>query len=75
MQLKGRKWLHKTAAKRAAIRTKSLSPNKQAQAQALVTEEVKFISEVVDWEYIVNCYYNSYGGVNKEKENTNNVKL
>lgn len=67
----GRKWLHKTAQKRAAIRSKALSPNKQAQA---IIEEVKFISEVVDWNYIVECYYESFGHINKKKESPNNVK-
>lgn len=66
----GRKWLHKTAAKRAAIRNKSLSPSKQERA---VVEEVKLITEVVDWEFIVAKYYESFGGsddVNNKKEST-----
>lgn len=73
---KGRKWLHKTAAKRAEIRTANLSPNKQRA----VAEEVKFISEVVDWNHIVESYY-SYGGVNlkagsqKEEHNKHSNKF
>lgn len=68
-----RKWLHKTATKRAAIRNKSLSPTKQAKK--VVVEEPKLISEVVDWSYIVECYYDSFGGAGQENKKKEIVKI
>lgn len=69
----GRKWLLKTAAKRAVIRDKSLSPGKQEKK---TVEEVKMISEVVDWLFIVNKYYESFGGSdNLSAVKENEVKI
>lgn len=67
-----RKWLHKTATKRAAIRNKSLSPTKQAKK---MVEEPKLIREVVDWSYIVECYYDSFGGAGQENKKAEIVKI
>lgn len=55
----GKKWLHKTAAKRAQVRAKLMSPSKRAAAEAV--ESIKFVQDVLDWEYIVTKYYESYG--------------
>lgn len=68
-----RKWLHKTATKRAAIRNKSMSPTKQAKR--VVVEEPKLIREVVDWGYIVECYYDSFGGASQENKKKEEVKV
>ena len=55
----GKKWLHRTAGKRAQIRAKIMTPSKRAAAEAV--ESIKYVHEVLDWEFIVSKYYENYG--------------
>jgi hypothetical protein len=68
----GKKWLHKTAGKRAQIRAKLMSPSQRAAADAI--ESIKYIHEVLDWSFIVHKYLESYAHETNSRSSKENAK-